>query len=268
MKQLWDSFKIAFSMYSRIPMPRSQWTPETKAYAMGFFPWVGVVIGAVFFGLFCLTEWIAAHGILDGSLFRGVVLTLTPLALTGGIHMDGFLDTRDALSAYAPKERRLEILKDPHTGAFAVISCGMYLIGMLGLYGVLSPQGAAVVSLGFVLSRTLSGLSVLCFPKAKKEGLAADFAAASRQKILRVALACYLILAAVGMVLAGGLSGALSLLFAGIMFGYYKWMSRQKFGGITGDLAGYFLQLCELWIAAGAVLGAVLPEIAAILKQA
>ena len=181
--------------------------------------------------------------------------------------MDGFLDTRDALSAYAPKERRLEILKDPHTGAFAVISCGMYLIGLLGLYGVLPPQGAAVVSLGFVLSRTLSGLSVLCFPKAKKEGLAADFAAASRQKILRVALACYLILAAVGMVLAGGLSGALSLLFAGIMFGYYKWMSRQKFGGITGDLAGYFLQLCELWIAAGAVLGAVLPEIAAILKQ-
>ena len=51
------------------------------------------------------------------------------------------------------------------------------------------------------------------------------------------------------------------------MFGYYKWMSQQKFGGITGDLAGYFLQLCELWIAAGAVLGAVLPKIAAILKQ-
>ena len=78
MKQLWDSFKIAFSMYSRIPMPRSQWTPETKAYAMGFFPWVGVVIGAVFFGLFCLTEWIAAHGILDGSLFGEWSLPLRP----------------------------------------------------------------------------------------------------------------------------------------------------------------------------------------------
>lgn len=36
-KRIWNSFKIAFSMYSRIPMPRSEWTDENKSYAMCFF---------------------------------------------------------------------------------------------------------------------------------------------------------------------------------------------------------------------------------------
>ena len=44
-KRIWNSFKIAFSMYSRIPMPRSEWTDENKSYAMCFFPWIGAVIG-------------------------------------------------------------------------------------------------------------------------------------------------------------------------------------------------------------------------------
>ena len=44
-----------------------------------------------------------------------------------------------------------------------------------------------------------------------------------------------------------------ALLCAGLCFARYYWMSRNYFGGITGDLAGYFLQMCELWIAAGAV---------------
>ena len=51
----------------------------------------------------------------------------------------------------------------------------------------------------------------------------------------------------------GGMTGMAALLCAGICFARYYWMSRNYFGGITGDLAGYFLQMCELWIAAGAV---------------
>ena len=47
MKKLWNSFKIAFAMYSKIPMPQSEWTEENMAYAMCFFPVVGVIIGAL-----------------------------------------------------------------------------------------------------------------------------------------------------------------------------------------------------------------------------
>ena len=50
-KRIWNSFKIAFSMYSRIPMPRSEWTDENKSYAMCFFPWIGAVIGLLSYGV-------------------------------------------------------------------------------------------------------------------------------------------------------------------------------------------------------------------------
>ena len=43
------SFFIAFSMYSKIPMPRTDWTKEAMRYAMCFFPVIGAVI-EVFFG--------------------------------------------------------------------------------------------------------------------------------------------------------------------------------------------------------------------------
>ena len=54
MKRIYNSFLIAFSMYSRIPMPQCQWNDENMAYAMCFFPWVGAVIGVAtwVFGVF------------------------------------------------------------------------------------------------------------------------------------------------------------------------------------------------------------------------
>lgn len=253
MKKLWNGFKIAFSMYSRIPMPESRWNEENQTYAMVFFPWVGAVVAGVFLGVWQLREWALVRGVLESDLFWSGALVLVPFLITGGIHMDGFMDTRDALSACAPRERRLEILKDPHTGAFAVISCGLYLMAMLGLYGALHWRTAAVTAAGFVLSRILSGLSVVTFPKAKKEGTVAALAEAAGNRAVRRILVVYLILLGAGMGLFGGMTGVAALLCAGLCFARYYWMSRNYFGGITGDLAGYFLQMCELWIAAGAV---------------
>ena len=64
---LWNGFKIAFSMYSKIPMPSSEWSKENMKYALGFLPLVGVVIGAIV----CLAAWgFDLLGIEDGQLFR------------------------------------------------------------------------------------------------------------------------------------------------------------------------------------------------------
>ena len=48
MKKMWNSFKIAFSMYSKIPMPQSDWTEENMSLAMCFFPWVGDLLHGLF----------------------------------------------------------------------------------------------------------------------------------------------------------------------------------------------------------------------------
>ena len=61
--------------------------------------------------------------------FTAVVLVLVPVIVTGGIHVDGLLDTSDALSSWRDREKRLEILKDSHAGAFAVITACVYFYG-------------------------------------------------------------------------------------------------------------------------------------------
>ena len=111
------SFFIAFSMYSKIPMPRTDWTKEAMKYAMCFFPVIGCVIGAL------LYVWGIVGGETFGydSFFFTSVCVLLPVLITGGIHLDGLLDTSDSLSSYKPTEEKLQILKDSHAGAFAII---------------------------------------------------------------------------------------------------------------------------------------------------
>lgn len=66
----------------------------------------------------------------------------------------------------------------------------------------------------------------------------------------------YILLCAVGMILLEPVLGTVCLISALLMFAYYRHMSYQKFGGITGDLAGFFLQVCELVMAAAVVIAA------------
>ena len=181
-------------------------------------------------------------------LLLGAVLTALPLWISGGIHMDGYMDTRDALASCGDKEKKLAILKDSHTGAFAVMGCGLYLLLSFGAWCAVKPgQGLLCVCLGYTVSRTLSGLSVLCFPKAKKSGSYVTMFAKRASKGRAVLfLALLLVLEGVLLLWLGGWRGGLSAAAAAAVFGWYYYMSRKQFGGITGDLAGYFVQLCEL----------------------
>lgn len=252
-KKMWNSFKIAFSMYSKLPMPKSEWNRENLSYALIYFPWIGGAIGLVTYGIFCLKEWCEAQGAGVSDFTFTVSMVIVPVLITGGIHMDGFMDTQDALSSYQTKERRLEILKDPHAGAFAVLSCAMYFLCYTGIYASLTERSVRVAAIGFLLSRTLSGLSVVTFPQAKKDGLAATFAENAAKEKVRIVLCCYLAVLCAAMIIAGKGAGIAAAIAAGVMFFRYYRMAVKNFGGITGDLAGYFLQICEIFIAAAAV---------------
>ena len=139
MRSLWNSFKIAFAMFSKIPMPQAEWTKENMKYMFCFFPVIGAVIAAAVFAL----DWISrAIGITEG--FRTVILVLVPVFITGGIHVDGLLDTADALSSWQERERRLEILKDSHAGAFAVIAGCVYFLSCYGAYSQIGRDHAAL----------------------------------------------------------------------------------------------------------------------------
>lgn len=245
---MWDAFKIAFSMYSKIPMPKTDWNKKNMKYALCFFPVVGIAILA----LVMLWNYISVN-LQMGNIMHTAILVVIPILVTGGIHLDGFLDTMDALSSYQPMEKRLEILKDPHTGAFAIISAVTYFILYFGVWSEVQGKALIILSIGFVLSRTLSGLSIVIFPCAKNSGLAATFSDAAEKNKVKYVMIVYIFICTLIMLFINVLLGGICVTTAFIVFIYYKVMSKNNFGGITGDLAGYFLQICELLMALSVV---------------
>ena len=136
------SLIIAFAMYSKVPMPRVDWEKKALAWALCFFPLVGAVIGTVLYGWMVLARYLGF-----GPLFFAAFALLIPIALNGGIHLDGFCDTCDALSSHQSRERKLEILKDSHTGAFAIICCGLYLLVFFACWCEVAAVGRAALVL-------------------------------------------------------------------------------------------------------------------------
>ena len=206
-KKIGKSIAIAFSMYSKIPMPQFEWKEEDMRYSMCFFPLVGIVIGLLswFWWLFC------QHFGIGKMCFAFVGLAII-LLVTGGIHMDGYMDTMDALHSYGSREKKLEIMAS---------FCGAYF-----------------------LSRIFSEIAVVSFPCAKKEGTLYMFADTAQEKIVKRSLYGELVLCAFWQILMDPKAGIMQLICALAVFGYY-YKSKKEFGGITGDLAGYFVTLCE-----------------------
>ena len=236
MKQLWQSFILATSMYSKLPTPKTEWSDQAMAYVFCFFPWIGLVVGGLELLWFQLAQFLQI-----GSLLFAVVAALLPIAVTGSIHLDGFCDTCDALGSHLSRERKLEILKDTHTGAFALIGLGCYLLLDTALWTEI--HFYPVLALIPVLSRTLSGLCAVTMQNARGTGLLASFSQASDLKRNRIVLGIWLLAVTIPLLLWDGWP---ILLGAVLVLRYYQHLSRREFGGITGDLAGWFVQVCEL----------------------
>ena len=237
-------------MYSKIPMPKAEWEEENLKYVMCFFPLIGAVIGALVF------LWDVVWNLSSMSrVFHTVVMVLIPLVITGGIHMDGFLDTIDALKSYQSTDKKLEILKDPHTGAFAIIACVGYYLFAFGIWYDMKSSYVLILAISFILSRALSGLAVVTFPLAKSSGLAATFSNRAKKRVTRITMFVYIAVCAVAMLLINPMLGFICMMSAVVVFIYYRYMAIKEFGGITGDLAGYFLQVCELTMVVCVILG-------------
>lgn len=254
--KLLRAIAVAFAQYSRIPVPRFEWKEDDMRYSIAAFPLVGAVIGLVFFGVFRCAE----HFALPDTA-AALLLTAVPLVITGGFHVDGFMDVADAFSSYKTKEEKLAILKDPHIGAFAVIRlaiCGLiYIASLIIVLGSDSAPGLIPgIAAGFMLSRCLSAQSVLSFKSAKKEGMLyyEATAAAGGRKVNIVIVSLFAAASVFAMGFFAWQAGSLLMIGALFSFVWYKHVSYKELGGITGDTAGYFVVVCETAIAAAAAI--------------
>ncbi|OKY92035.1 MAG: cobalamin 5'-phosphate synthase [Collinsella sp. 60_9] len=244
-----EAIGAAFGTFSRIPVPKSAWTDFGTIHALAAFPLVGLAEG------FLMTAWGHVANLLGvPATIVAAVLVALPVAVTGGIHLDGLCDTSDALASWAPRERKLEIMHDPRAGAFGVIGVVVYFILQFSLFTALPLTAGAFLSLlcSLVFSRALSGLAVECWPAARADGMAAGLSPAKKRA------ATFAAASAAGMVACAQAVGALMAVAGLLALAWYRHVALSRFGGVTGDLAGWFLQWAELAMLAMLVAGGML----------
>ena len=239
-------FRAALGFLTILPVsPRG---PDALSHARAYFPLVGLLLGALLAGLDLL---------LSGYLFlpEGMFVSLAPshllvsaflvvtlAVITRGLHLDGFMDSCDALFGGYTRERRLEILRDPHVGAFAVtgVAC-LLIIKCTALAGLLHPLRWHVLILFPCLSRWAMLLVMELYPYARSEGLGSAFQGARGRLQLFFGFICTLIAS----LLAMGIPGLILLLAASLIAWITSaWVSRML-GGLTGDVYGAVNEVVE-----------------------
>lgn len=248
---LLESIGVALSTYSAIPVPQFLWTEKNTRYAICCFPVVGFFCG----GGLLLWNWLCQYLRVSGILFAAVALCL-PLFITGGIHMDGYMDTVDALASHQDRAKKLLIMKDSTCGAFAVLYCAVYLLLSFGLYHEAYVTGCVhALAPAFVLSRCLSAFCAVTMPNARKSGMLCAFTEGVQQKRAIAVLITLIALTAAATLLLSPILGGIILACALLSVLWYRHMAMKEFGGVTGDTSGFFLQICELAMLAGVCMG-------------
>ena len=247
MKKIITGFFMSWGMFCSIPCPLKIWSEESKLHSVVMLPVLGLILGIVW------TAVTYVLGVLNITwLLTAAVITVCPYLLSGFIHLDGFMDCCDAILSRRDLPERQRILKDSHTGAFAVIC--VVIVFLLGFGALSGFTGKNVWMLLFLpsASRCASAVAVLSFKPIGHSGYAKAFDA--ERKGFKIAAWFILAVFAVLPVVIFGVSGFYALIaqavsFIAILYG------RAQLGGMSGDISGYGITIGEL---AGAIALAVL----------
>jgi adenosylcobinamide-GDP ribazoletransferase len=210
-----------------------------------FFPVAGAILGAVMAALVWVAGPYLPHQLLASLLIFIMVV------LTGGIHLDGFMDSIDGLFSGRPRENKLEIMRDSRVGAFGVIGVICLLLLKFNLlagisYHVLIKLLIAVPA----LSRWNMSFAVVVFPYARPAGLGTIYKEYSGIKEL--IWASFLAAAITGLVL--GVYGVLLMILGAVITYLLGIKITKELGGLTGDTYGFISELSEVMMLLAAYL--------------
>ncbi|MEL6159273.1 MAG: adenosylcobinamide-GDP ribazoletransferase [Cyanobacteria bacterium J06623_5] len=236
----------ALMFYTCLPIPRS-W-PVSFRWIACWVPWVGLVIG----GILALTDW--SLSILQMPItIRSALIVVLGMALTGGLHLDGVMDTADGLAVPDPN-RRLEVMSDSRMGAFGGLAAiALILLKVLALAAIAQHREFVLIAIA-VWGRWAQQWAIGRYPYLKKEGKGALHKAAI--PTIWQALPHLLAIVAISGVL--GISGLIpiglsvrttlgGLLLSGLVSHYFY----QQLGGHTGDTYGAVVEWTEALLLCG-----------------
>ncbi len=257
--KLMTGFFMAWGNFCAIPCPWKLWDEKARNLMLVMFPLVGVIIGMIWYGMY----WIFYYLGMPIPLFAAL-MTAYPFAVSGFIHLDGFMDCNDAILSRRPLAERQRILKDSHVGAFAVITTVILFLVFFGamwsLLEMKSPLRMWCLAMAPVLSRAMSARAAMTKTPLSTSQYERSFHEGTEHRSIPcfIWLAAAVVMVVEGILLEGGLAmdgGAALLcgltpavtaacqLAASLISGAY---ARKQLGGMSGDIAGYMLVWSEL----------------------
>ena len=219
-----------------------KWNLAYNKYSLCFMPLVGLAIGFLMylFGMFC-----QYFGF--GQPCFALLGAVLPVLLSGSISLVGFARTIDVLSVKQTKEKRLEQLKNKQIGAFgAIAAISYFMLYAGGLILIWKERHLFLLGIGYIISRTLSGMALVWFPLASKEDNPFEKESKFHKQNVRAMLLTILALCFVVCIMIAPVVGVLEVLACMWVWTYYYYMSKREFGGVTKETTGHFQSLCEL----------------------
>lgn len=237
MKIYFHAFAMCQSMFCSIPFSCNIWEENARDKMLLFLPVVGLEIGAIW----AVLAWLC--NVLNlPVLVKGLILSVYPYLATGFIHLDGYMDVTDAVKSYRSLERRREILKDSHVGAFAVIGIVLLLFAQFAFMAS-AKENADFRILVFVpaVSRCCSALAVTALKPITTSQYADQMKPRSHIVVLLSMTALFMT--------AGFLFfGRYGFVLLGCLVGYGVALRKayKSLEGMNGDISGYALSIAEL----------------------
>lgn len=241
MKKYFKGFLMAVSMFTIIPLPHNIWDDEGGKHIMKFYPVVGLIVGLIWYGVYKGLQLLGAS-----TMITAAITMITPFIITGMLHLDGFMDVCDALLSRRSKEEKLRILKDSHTGAFAVIALAMlFIVNFAAVYTVVD-MNSNLLGLIFIpiISRSLIGYLLLSKEAMKGSSLGAFFKQGTGvidRALLMIALVIATVTAMVFVNVKTGIMVSVMIVTALLLVDN----CCREFDGISGDTAGFGLVMAE-----------------------
>jgi adenosylcobinamide-GDP ribazoletransferase len=243
-----NSILLAISFLTILPAYGNRVAGEKELKnSLYFYPVVGMIIGAILASVVYLTNLIPL-GIAGDAL-----IVVIWIVLTGGLHLDGLMDTADGLFSGKDKEQKLQIMKDSRVGAMGVIALGVLLLLKLSFLASLTYEYKIwVVFLAPVLGRCLMVFSIVYFPYARKgPGLGKCFG--ENVGYAKVAGTAALLL--ITAYLAASITAVLLAATACILAVLVAFGIGRALGGQTGDTYGCLCEVSETLFLIVALIG-------------
>jgi adenosylcobinamide-GDP ribazoletransferase len=256
---------LALQYFTRVPLPAAlaRWTgfdAGLQRASLAHFPGVGLLVAGVAIACYWAVHVVVPHSAVS-PLLAAVLSTAATVLFTGALHEDGLADAADGLGAGHDRSQVLEIMKDPHVGAFGALALVLALlakIALLALVGSVAgwPGAAAALLGGHVSSRGLALVLVATMQNIGRAATSKTLALAAR--IERAGLGVALAWCVLGLAGAASLSSAwfciAGLAAATIALLWIRRLLARRLQGFTGDGLGAAQQLCEIAFYLGAAI--------------